>query len=111
MYPRTMLQGGVKRTTYAAVFAPWLGAGRRVLAAGVVGAAATRCLEAPLVIALTASGDFRFAEIDRQDRYCTFCDSGAVGEEKRWNATPFAKGLADSDLLSSETSMNANQPE
>jgi len=24
----------------------------------------------------------RFAKIDRQDRYCTFCDSRAVGDEK-----------------------------
>ncbi len=24
----------------------------------------------------------RFAKIDRQDRCCTFCDSGAVGDEK-----------------------------
>ncbi len=47
------------------VITPWLGSGRRVLAAGVVGAAAARCSEAPHGIALAAGGDRQFCK-DRQ---------------------------------------------
>ncbi len=64
------------------IFTLWLGSGRRVLAAGVVGAAAARGSEAPLGIALAAGGDRQVCKDRGQDRCCTSCDSGAVGDKK-----------------------------
>ncbi len=48
----------------------------------VVGAAAARCREALLEIASLPVETGRFAKTDRQDHCCTFCDGGAVGDEK-----------------------------
>ena len=59
------------------IFAPWLGAGRRELSAPQLRAA--QRLRLGLHSLPVETG--RFAEIDRQDRCCTFCDSGAVGDE------------------------------
>ncbi len=83
MDPRTALSGGVKRMTYAAWFS------RRGWAQG--GEFWQLELSSPQLRAVqrlrlgshslpVETG--RFAKMDRQDRCCTFCDSGAVGVEK-----------------------------
>ncbi len=70
MNPRIALSAGVKRTTYAAWFSRpgWAQGGefwQLELSDSRVGAAAARCSEAPLGIALVAGGDRQVCK-DRQ---------------------------------------------
>ncbi len=83
MNPRTALSSGVKRTTYAAWFSrpSWAQGGefwQLDLSASQVRAVQRLRLGSHSLPVETG----RFATIDRQDRCCTFCDSGAVGDEK-----------------------------
>jgi len=83
MNPRTALSGGVKRTTYAAWFSRpgWAQEGEfwlLELSAPQLSAVQRLRLGSHSLPMETS----RFATIDRQDRCCTFCDSGAVGDEK-----------------------------
>jgi len=83
MNPRTALSGGVKRTTYAAWFScpGWAQGGefwQLELSAPQLRAVQRLRLGSHSLPVETG----RFAKIDRQDRCCTFGDSGAVGDEQ-----------------------------
>ena len=72
MKPRTPLSGGVERTRFAAwLLRPGWAQGGEFWQLEL-SAPQLHAVQAPLGI----------AEIGRQDRCCTFCDSGAVGDEK-----------------------------
>jgi len=85
MNPRTALSGGVKRTTYAAWFSRpgWAEGGefwQLELAAPQL-----RAVQRLRLGSHTLPGETgRFAKMDRQDRCCLFCDSGAVRDEKHF---------------------------
>jgi len=83
MNPKTALSSGVKRTTYAAWFSRpgWAQEGefwQLELSAPQLRAVQRLRLGSHSLPVETS----RFAQIDRQDRCCTFCDSGAVLDEK-----------------------------
>jgi len=83
MNPRTALSGGVKRTTYASWFSRpgWAQGGefwQLELSAPQLRAVQRLRMGSHSLPVGTGS----FAKIDRQDRCCTSCDSGAVGDEK-----------------------------
>jgi len=83
--PRTTLSRGVKRTTYAAWLSRpgWAHEGefwQLELSAPQLRAVQRLSLGSYSLPVETG----RFPKIDRQERCCTFCDSGAVGDEKHW---------------------------
>ncbi len=83
MNPRTALSGDVKRTTYASWFSRpgWVQRGVFWhLELSVPQLRAVQRLRLGLHLLPVETG--RLAKIDRQDRCCRFCDSGAVGDEK-----------------------------
>ena len=83
MKPRTPLSGGVERTRFAAwLLRPgWAQGGefwQLELSAPQLRAVQRLRMGSHSLPVGTGS----FAKIDRQDRCCTSCDSGAVGDEK-----------------------------
>jgi len=83
MHPRTVPSGGVKLTTYAAWFSRpgWAQGGefwQLELSAPQLCAVQRLRLGSHSLPVETG----RFAKNDRQDRCCTFCYSGAVGDKK-----------------------------
>ncbi len=83
MKPRTAMSGGVKWTTYVAWFSRpgWAQGGefwQLELSAPQLRAVQRLRLGSHSLPVETGS----IAKIDRQDRCCTFCDSGAVWDEK-----------------------------